>query len=318
MKIRRTQSSGSNQFILWISSVLREQWRTGVNISAWQRKRRYEPILLWSASFWPSWNQKKHNSWNLFRHEQLETGCKDGEHLCRQYSVLQYYPKAQALQTFPEGTVIGLVVKVHIVKILDEYGIGVAIPSIASQPHTSYVVISREKQSVWWTTFIITKTSPSPMTNCSQNFTDQEEMSPMKKGGISSNKKTWTNLSSMCGVSRSHYWPRSPSGSRAGFGTWTSCGQRWRASGRAGRGTTEKGRRGSRWREREANTTQNTQCADDHACMEWRALDDLSHDVTQCELMICTQVLRSECCARSCARLCPMLCIVMCSSMFMT
>ena len=53
--------------------------------------------------------------------------------------------------------------------------------------------------------------------------------------------------------------------------------------------------------ERQPTHTQNT---DDHACMEWRALDDLSHDVTQCELMICTQVLRSECCARSCARQC--------------
>ena len=39
LKIRRTQSSCSNQFILWISWVFTEQWRIRVNNSAWQRKK---------------------------------------------------------------------------------------------------------------------------------------------------------------------------------------------------------------------------------------------------------------------------------------
>ena len=52
-----------------------EQWRTGVTNSVRQKKRD-EPVLLWTARFWPSWNQKKHNSWYLLRHEQVETRCK--------------------------------------------------------------------------------------------------------------------------------------------------------------------------------------------------------------------------------------------------
>ena len=65
-------------------------------------------------------------------------------HLCREYSSSRSYPKAQALAVIPEGTIVGPVLEVHIVKILDEYGIEVAIPSIANSPYTSYVVISRE------------------------------------------------------------------------------------------------------------------------------------------------------------------------------
>ena len=61
---------------------------------------------------------------------------------------------------------------------------------------------------------------------------------------------------------------------------------------------------GKERKRRRVKRTTTTQRTDDHAWMERRGLDDLSHDVTQCELMICTQVLRSECCARSCARQC--------------
>ena len=35
--IQQTQDSCSKQFILFVSSVFTEQWRIGVNISAWQR-----------------------------------------------------------------------------------------------------------------------------------------------------------------------------------------------------------------------------------------------------------------------------------------
>ena len=56
------------------------------------------------------------------------------------------YPKAQALAALPEGTIIGPILEVRIVKIHGEYGIEVAIPSIANSTYTSYVVISREAE----------------------------------------------------------------------------------------------------------------------------------------------------------------------------
>ena len=66
--------------------------------------------------------------------------------LCRQYSISRSYPKAQAWAAIPEGTIIGPVLEVHVVKILDGNGKEVAIPSIANPMDTSYVVISRETE----------------------------------------------------------------------------------------------------------------------------------------------------------------------------
>ena len=45
------------------------------------------------------------------------------------------------------GTMIGPVIEVHVVKILEEYGLEVAIPSICKPGDTTYVVICREKLS---------------------------------------------------------------------------------------------------------------------------------------------------------------------------
>ena len=56
--------------------------------------------------------------------------------------------ETQALSTIPEGTIIGPVqeVHVHVVKILDGYGIEVAIQSLANPEYITYVVISREEE----------------------------------------------------------------------------------------------------------------------------------------------------------------------------
>ena len=58
--------------------------------------------------------------------------------LCREYSSSRSYPKAQALSEIPEGTIIGPVLEVHVVKILGGYGIEVAIQSIANPEYTTY------------------------------------------------------------------------------------------------------------------------------------------------------------------------------------
>ena len=66
--------------------------------------------------------------------------------LCREYSISQHYPKAQALAAILEGTIIGTVLEVHVVRILGGYGIEVAISSISNPTYTSYVGISRETE----------------------------------------------------------------------------------------------------------------------------------------------------------------------------
>ena len=53
--------------------------------------------------------------------------------LCRKYLVSRIYLEAKALAAIPAGTIIGPVSEVHIVKILDEYGLEVAIPSLCRQ-----------------------------------------------------------------------------------------------------------------------------------------------------------------------------------------
>ena len=59
----------------------------------------------------------------------------DGEQLLfcvENYSSSRSYPKTTALSAIPEGTIIGPVSEVHVVKILDRYCIEVAIQSIAN------------------------------------------------------------------------------------------------------------------------------------------------------------------------------------------
>ena len=56
------------------------------------------------------------------------------------------YSKTRALAAVPAGTSIGPVIEVHIVKILDEYGLEVAIPSLCKPGDITYVVISRETE----------------------------------------------------------------------------------------------------------------------------------------------------------------------------
>ena len=73
-EIRWTQNSCSKRITQFFSSVCTEHWRIGDINSVQQKKKRDEQVLLWTTRFWPSWNRKKHNSWYLFRHKQLETG----------------------------------------------------------------------------------------------------------------------------------------------------------------------------------------------------------------------------------------------------
>ena len=50
--------------------------------------------------------------------------------LCKEYEISRVYPETKALAAIPAGTINGPITEVHIVKILDEYGLEVAIPSI--------------------------------------------------------------------------------------------------------------------------------------------------------------------------------------------
>ena len=66
--------------------------------------------------------------------------------LCREYVCSRVFPQAKPLGATPAGTIIGPISEVHIVNILDEYGLEVAIPSLCKPGDVTYVVISRETE----------------------------------------------------------------------------------------------------------------------------------------------------------------------------
>ena len=75
-----------------------------------------------------------------------DDGWREVTPLCREYSSSRSYPKTEASSAIPEGTVIGPVLEVHVVKILHGYGIEVAIQSIENPEYKTYIVISEEEE----------------------------------------------------------------------------------------------------------------------------------------------------------------------------
>ena len=74
--------------------------------------------------------------------DQMEKTEGDKSHSCAENMfVLESFH-----EPFSAGTIIGPISEVHIVKILDEYGLEVAIPSLCKPGDVTYVVISRETE----------------------------------------------------------------------------------------------------------------------------------------------------------------------------
>ena len=93
----------------------------------------------------------------------------DGEKLLlcvENMRVLDLVRKPKHCQLFPKGTIIGPVLEVHVVKILDGYGIEVAIQSSGNPVYATYFVISREEER-FVNEFMITDKSSGPAMNCS-------------------------------------------------------------------------------------------------------------------------------------------------------
>ena len=65
--------------------------------------------------------------------------------LCREYTHSRVRPQSRAFAAIPGGTNIGPVIEVQKVKMLDQYGLEIAIPSTNDRERTSYVMISRGK-----------------------------------------------------------------------------------------------------------------------------------------------------------------------------
>ena len=65
---------------------------------------------------------------------------------CREFSCSRVFSQAKPLEAIPAGTIIGPIQEVQIVKILDEYVVGLAILSICKPGDVTYVVISRETE----------------------------------------------------------------------------------------------------------------------------------------------------------------------------
>ena len=65
--------------------------------------------------------------------------------LCREFTFSRVNSQSRAFAAIPGGTTIGPDIEVQIVKILDQYGLEIAIPSPSERERTSYVLISRGK-----------------------------------------------------------------------------------------------------------------------------------------------------------------------------
>ena len=64
---------------------------------------------------------------------------------CREYTLSRVDPQSRAYAAIPEGTIVGPVIEVHIVEVLDNFGLEIGIPSPNNPRRTSYVLISRWK-----------------------------------------------------------------------------------------------------------------------------------------------------------------------------
>ena len=79
------------------SRVPTEPWRIGVINSVLQKMKRDQRVLLWTTRSWSSWNQKKYNSWYLFRKERTENRIPERvqsfDELAGQIQLTPYYLK---------------------------------------------------------------------------------------------------------------------------------------------------------------------------------------------------------------------------------
>ena len=64
--------------------------------------------------------------------------------LCREYVLSRGNPQSRAFAAIHVGTITGPVIEVQIVKILDNYGLEIAIPARTERERTTYVMISRK------------------------------------------------------------------------------------------------------------------------------------------------------------------------------
>ena len=66
--------------------------------------------------------------------------------MCKRYTCSRVFPQAKPFGAIPAGTITGPIFDVHIVKILDENGLEITIPSICRPGDVIYGMISRETE----------------------------------------------------------------------------------------------------------------------------------------------------------------------------
>ena len=97
---------------------------------------------------------------------------------CSNAANSQSNPKTRALAAIPGGTIIGP--DIEVVKIIDKYGIEVAIQSISIPENTSYVVISTETDR-FVNEIHNHKTDARSNSELHEDFPNQKEMNFIKK-----------------------------------------------------------------------------------------------------------------------------------------
>ena len=180
MEILWTRNYCFKQFILWISSVSTRPSRIGVINSLWRMKKRNKSLPWCNPKKWKCWyllriwhletrcrvaqaseywrrGYKRHNfsrnHWSILLQQEIVAKFDQMEKTDVEKSLLYAenmrfleYPQTKALAAIPARTTIGPITEVHIVKILDECGLEVAIPSTCRPGNITCVVISRETE----------------------------------------------------------------------------------------------------------------------------------------------------------------------------
>ena len=140
---RKVKSVNSQEVNLWVSSPrlasgnsLRENIQDFESLSETVQFTR----VCEDASFW-------YHGMSYKTRPDEDDGFAQIIPLCRKYTFSQVNPQSRSYAAILEGTIVGPVIEVHIVKILDNFEFEIAIPSPNNPRRTSYVLISGGEES---------------------------------------------------------------------------------------------------------------------------------------------------------------------------
>ena len=180
--------------LLWKPKCLlrTKHWETW-----WCRMRQKFRVLEKKFSHDPIFVKKLYS--NIMSQQEVDTKFDQMEkvdgvksHLCREYTCSRAFPQAKPLGTIPAGTIIGPISEVLVVKLLDECGVEVAMPSILQNLETCLTLRYPGKPSAMWMKFTLTNKKPRSSGELLENLRESKEsMSYKQREATTGSEETW-------------------------------------------------------------------------------------------------------------------------------